>query len=278
MYWAHIKKVSGMYRFIINLKLNYKGEKNMNYSFFLCDDMEENLDILEGYISRILKSKQISHICHKTTSGMEAFEMYKKQKYGVVFMDINMPEINGVEISKKIFEIDSNAIIVYVTSFTVYAVKAFEQFVFQYLTKPIDEGRLELVLEKAFEKIEKDILYKNEKNFFEIMSNNKKVKIINKDVLYFEKEANYTNIYMENQELERTRMTLKELEKFIDMNLYLRCHNGFIVNKSKIKSISTKEIELLSTDVKIPVGRGYKNEVENYEFLEKLLQKRKKDN
>lgn len=248
----------------INSKLNYKGEKNMKYSFLLCDDMEENLDILEGYISRILKNKQVSYICHKTTSGLEVLEMYEKQKYDVVFMDINMPEINGIEISKKIFEIDSNAIIVYVTSFTAYAAKAFEQFVFQYLTKPIDEGRLELVLEKAFEKIEKDILYKNEKNFFDIRSNNKKIKIINKGVLYFEKEANYINIYMENQEVERPRMTLKELEKIIDMNLYLRCHNGFIVNKSKIKSISTKEIELLSTDIKIPIGREYKNEVVNF--------------
>ncbi len=237
----------------------------MKYRFLLCDDMEEQLDILEGQINRILEDKQISYICHKTTSGTEAFEMYAKQKYDAVFMDIGIPEINGLEIAKKIIEIDSNAIIIYVTSFTDYAVRAFEQFVFQYLTKPIDECRLDLVLNKVFEKIEKDILYKNEKNFFTIMLNGKKTKIINKDVLYFEKEANYINIYMENQEVERPRMTLKELEEIIDMNLYLRCHNGFIVNRSKIKSISTKEIKLLGVDTKIPVGRGYKNEV--VEFL-----------
>jgi DNA-binding LytR/AlgR family response regulator len=225
--------------------------------------MEEQLDILEGQINRILEDKQISHICHKTTSGTEAFAMYAKQKYDAVFMDIGMPEINGIEIAKKMFETDSDAIIVYVTSFTDYAVRAFEQFIFQYLTKPIDECRLDLVLKKVFEKIEKDILYKNEKNFFEIKLSGKKTKIINKNVLYFEKEANYINIYMENHDVEKPRMTLKELEKIIDMNLYLRCHNGFIVNKSKIKSISTKEIELLSADVKIPVGRGYKNEVVN---------------
>ncbi len=236
----------------------------MKYSFLLCDDMEENLDILEGYIDRISKDKQISYKCHKTISSPEAFEMYEKQKYDVVFMDISMPEINGIEIAKKILEIDSNAIIVYVTSFTAYAAKAYEQFAFQYLIKPIDEDRLKLVLDKAIEKIEKDIVYKNEKDFFEIRNNNKKIKIFNIHVIYFEKEDNYINIHMENKEVEKLRMPLKELEKIIDVNLYLRCHNGFIVNKSKIESISTKEIVLLGTDVKIPVGRRYKKEVMNF--------------
>ncbi len=236
----------------------------MNYSLLLCDDMEEDLDILEWYINRILENKHITYTCHRATSGLEAVAMYEKQKYDVIFMDISMPGISGIETAKKIFEINSNAIITYVTSFTDYAVKAYEQFAFQYLIKPIDENRLKLVLDKAIEKIEKDIAYENDKNFFEIRNNNKKIKIFNMQVIYFEKEDNYINIHMGNKEIERLRMPLKELEKIIDMNLYLRCHNGFIVNKTKIESISTKEIALLETDVKIPVGRRYKKEVMNF--------------
>lgn len=69
---------------------------------------------------------------------------------------------------------------------------------------------------------------------------------------------------MINKKTERVRMTLKELMNTIDMNLYLRCHNGFIINKSKIKSISAKEVELFHTGKKIPIGRVYKKEVVNF--------------
>lgn len=138
------------------------------------------------------------------------------------------------------------------------------RFVFQYITKPIDEFRLGVVLNKALEKIERDMLYDNEMSFFIIKKNNKEIKIMNKDVLYFEKVVNYINICMENNENISVRMTFKELEKLMDTKLYLRCHSGFIVNKSKIKSISSKKIEILHADKVIPVGRGYKKFVIDY--------------
>lgn len=226
--------------------------------------MEEHLYVLEENINSILKDKNISYICHKTTSGVEVIELYYKHKYDIIFMDINMPEINGIEIAGKILEINPNAIIIYVTSFIEYTAKAFEQFAFQYLIKPIKKTMLSLTLMKAFEKIEKDMLYNTENMFITINKINKKNKIMYNDILYFEKESNYINIYMINKKTERVRMTLKELMNTIDMNLYLRCHNGFIINKSKIKSISAKEVELFHTGKKIPIGRVYKKEVVNF--------------
>ncbi len=243
----------------------------MRYRFLLCDDMEEHLHILEDHIKNVLKDKQILYTCHKTISGTEAVEMFLKQKFDVVFMDIIMSKISGVDIAKKILEIDSSAIIIYVTSSTDYAVRAFEQFIFQYLVKPISEEVLDLVFERSFEKIEKNILYNKEKSFFAIKKYSKEIKIMDNDVLYFEKENNYININLENNKVEGIRMTLKELENIIDMELYLRCHNGFIVNKSKIKSVSTKEIELFNIDIKIPVGRIYKNE--NYILLSNICKR-----
>ena len=88
---------------------------------------------------------------------------------------------------------------------------------------------------------------------------------MNKDVLYFEKVVNYINICMENKENINVRMTFKEIEKLIDDKLYLRCHSGFIINKLKIKSISSKEIEIMQADKIIPVGRGYKRFVMDYQ-------------
>lgn len=236
----------------------------MEYRFLLCDDLELHVDILEKHINNCLKGKGVLYKCYKTTSGYEALEMYRNQKYDIVFLDIDMPDGNGIQIAEKIFNIDKATVIIYVTAFPQYAEKAYEQFVFQYITKPIDEFRLGVVLNKAFEKIERDMLYDNETSFFIIKKNNKEIKIMNRDVLYFEKVVNYINICMENNEDISVRMTFKELEKVIDTELYLRCHKGFIVNKSKIKSISSKKIVLLHVDKNIPVGRGYKKFVTDY--------------
>ena len=117
----------------------------MMYRLLLCDDNEEHLNILEEHIKNALEDKQVSYTFHKTMSGVESVEMYMKRKYDLVFMDIMMPGISGIDISKKILEIDPNAIIIYVTSSIDYAVKAFEQFAFHYLVKPISEEALGLV-------------------------------------------------------------------------------------------------------------------------------------
>ncbi len=236
----------------------------MEYRFLLCDDLELHLNILEKYINNCLRGKGILFRCFKTTSGYEAIEMYMKQKYDIVFLDIDMPDSDGIQVAERIFNIDDNAVVIYVTAYPEYAERAYEQFVFQYIIKPIDEHRLEIVLNKAFEKIERDAIYDNETSFFMIKKQNKDIKIMNKDVLYFEKVINYINIYTENKNDISIRMTFKELENTIDMGLFLRCHKGFIVNKSKIKSISAKEIEVFNVDKKIPVGRGYKKFVFDY--------------
>lgn len=239
----------------------------MEYKFLLCCHKKDQSNILEEYIDMSLKNREVEYICHKAASSVEALEMYTNQKYDVVFIDISMPEATETEVSNRLFEIDPNVIIIYLMSYEEYTKKSLDKFARQCLPNPIDKSRLELVLSKAFEEIEKNILYKNKTGFFTIKKCSKEIKIMHQDVLYFEKEINYINIYMEHHKVGKIRMTLKELENIIDMRLYLRCHNGFIVNKSKVKAISAKEIELFHVDKKIPIGREHKESVSKSGFL-----------
>jgi len=233
----------------------------MEYRILICDDLQLHDDILEKHINNCLKEKTVKYVCDKTTSGINAIEMYTKQKYDMLFLDIDMPDCRGIEVAEKIFDIDPNAIIIYVTAYPQYAEKAYEQYAFQYITKPINEFRLGIILWKAIEKIEKDILYNNDQSFFILRKNSKDIKIMNRDVIYFEKVINYITVYMEAGQKLNIRITLKEIENIVNMKMYLRCHNGFIVNRSKIRSISGKEIDMFNTDKIIPVGRGYKEMV-----------------
>ena len=239
----------------------------MEYRFLLCDDLEEHLNILEKYLNNCLREREISYRCDKTASGSEALEMYIKDRHHIVFLDIDMPGSSGIQIAEKIFDINNDAVIIYVTAYPEYAEKAYEQFVFQYITKPIDESRLGIIIDKALGKIQRNMLYDNTTSFFIINKNSRDFKIMNDDVLFFEKVSNYVSICMKSNRNINVRITFKELENVIDMKLYMRCHNGFIVNKSKIKSISSKEIEIVGSDKTIPVGRSYKKSVLRY-FLQ----------
>ncbi len=153
----------------------------MEYRFLLCDDLELHVDILEKYISNCMKERGILYKCYKTTSGAEALEMYEKQKYDIAFLDIEMPDISGIEIVEKIFNIDNDAVIIYVTAYHQCAKKAYEQFVFHYITKPINEARLGIVLDKALEKIEENKHRNNETGFFIIKKDNKDKNIVVED-------------------------------------------------------------------------------------------------
>lgn len=99
----------------------------MEYRFLLCDDMELHLDILEKHINNCLMGKSVLYKCYKTTYGIEALEMYRKQRYDLVFLDVDMPDGDGTQIAEKIFSIDKEAVIIYVTAYPQYAEKAYEQ-------------------------------------------------------------------------------------------------------------------------------------------------------
>ena len=241
----------------------------MEYRFLLCDDLEEHLNILEKYLNNCLREREISYRCDKTASGSEALEMYIKDRHHIVFLDIDMPGSSGIQIAEKIFDINNDAVIIYVTAYPEYAEKAYEQFVFQYITKPIDKYRLGIVIDKALEEIQKNLLYNNTTNFFIINKNSEHIKIMNEDVLFFEKISNYVSICMKNGQNINARMTFKELEKIIDMKFYLRCHNGFIVNKLKIASMSAKVIKIDGINKTIPIGRSYRKSIlkEWYKYI-----------
>lgn len=205
------------------------------------------------------------------TSSKECLEEIEENKktYGILFLDIEMPYISGLELGKRIKEINPMIQIVYVTSFERYSLSAYEVHPFHYIVKP-------LRVEKVKEILLGIIQYEKSKTS---AANSPKIKVeINRDIIsiptesiqYIEKEKNICNIITESKE-QQAYISLKDLEDQIgELNateLY-RCHQSFIVNLKYVQRYEGREF-VLENGSTIPISRGKKTEAKKrfYDML-----------
>lgn len=193
----------------------------------------------------------------EATNAQEAMTLIKALDYSILFLDIEMPGMNGLELGARIRELPRPPKIIFVTAYDEYAVKAFDVEAIDYLLKPIDEKRLARAIakvEKAFQQQQQ----KSEENDTEergeegpaisaVPGNIKidripaekqgKTVLINEaDIIYAFTEQDYVYIKTFADRL-FTRYTLKELEKRLNPQVFFRTHRCYIVNLHKVKEI-----------------------------------------
>ena len=238
----------------------------------LVDDEQLSLDEL----SFILSKKSEIEIIGKFLSPLTALEFIKKSKPEIVFLDIEMPEIDGITLAKEIYKLDFSVNIVFATVFDKYAIRAFEINVIDYVLKPFSEKRLTLTMNKIEERYNcsKNICLE-QRVLLEKISNVGMVKlalwkdeciflvhprdilyctVINKEVFAFTRKATYTTNY-----------TLNQLgNKLINQNFF-RSHKSYLVNLDSIYKIvpwfnSTFVLQIEDWEEEVPVSRHYVKE------------------
>ena len=230
----------------------------MEYKFLICDDIEEHIQILEKYVQNYCKKNSIKNYILKTTSGLETIEICKKNSFDIIFLDIGLNDIDGIKVAKDIRKQDNNVLIIFVTAHTDYTIEAFENFAFNYILKPIDEKKLFKIMNKAIKMIN-DIKFAIENNrYYKVNKNGKISKIFYHDILFFEKKQKNVIIYTEKTTIS-FKETFKQLENEIDMIYFVKCHQGYIVNSSKIQTINKSQIILYNYDKPINISRKYKD-------------------
>ncbi|MBU3160500.1 LytTR family DNA-binding domain-containing protein [Clostridium frigoris] len=238
----------------------------------LVDDEQLSLDELSFILSKGSKTEIIG----KFLSPLTALEFIKKSKPEIVFLDIEMPEIDGITLAKEIYKLDFSVSIVFATVFDKYAIKAFEINAIDYILKPFSEKRLALTMDKLEEKhnYSKNILLE-QRALLEKISNVSMVKlplwkddciflvhpqdilyctVLNKEVFVFTRKATYTTHY-----------TLNQLgNKLINQNFF-RSHKSYLVNLDSIYKIipwfnSTFVLQIEDWKEEVPVSRHYVKE------------------
>ncbi|MBQ6166447.1 MAG: response regulator transcription factor [Muribaculaceae bacterium] len=224
----------------------------------IVDDEPLAVELLASYVSKI----PFLELCGKYTNATDALHGIGKQPVDLLFLDIQMPELNGLELSRMVPE---NTRIVFTTAFNQYAVDGFRANALDYLLKPISYADFMEACNKALQWFQ--LVQQNEQqpaaktdeeptSIF-VKSEYKLLQINLDEIRYIEGLKDYVKIYTEQSPHPiLSLMNMKAIEQMLPTSRFIRVHRSFIVQKSKIREIERNRI--VFDDVYIPIGDSYK--------------------
>ena len=219
----------------------------------VCDDDINCINRIEQLLQPYKEREELS--INTYLSGEEFLaEIDETVKHDIIFLDIEMSEITGIEVAYRLRKRDNNAIIIFITSYLNYVSDTFRLGAFQFLVKPIDEKAFCYDFERAVK------TYKNNHKFYQIKWRNTNCILEYGDIYYIEGFNRHLYIYTDSDKGYECVGKLQDEEKKLKTYNFVRCHQGYLVNMSKIKEINKSDI-VLKNNVKIPISRKYRLEL-----------------
>ncbi|WP_165799096.1 LytR/AlgR family response regulator transcription factor [Sphingobacterium corticibacter] len=224
----------------------------------LIDDEPFALNLLEDDLSMFPNVEVLA----KFTSTLPVREYLRNHEVDLIFTDIQMPEILGTQFIRSLENIP---LVIFTTAYHQYAVEGFELNVVDYLTKPIRKERLGVALDKVSARLEltKNSAQSPVSDYFTINVEYQKVKILVDDVSHVEGLKDYVKIHLVNRAQPLlTRMNLRGMAEVLSNFSFLRIHNSYIVNTSKISTIHSSKLFL--GEVSLPIGKKYAEAIRKF--------------
>ena len=229
-------------------------------SVLLVDDEYLAMDLLENFMKEVSDLKVIG----KLKSPMEAIEILNREQIDILFLDIQMPVLSGINLLKTL---KRKPITIFTTAYSEHAVEAFGLDAVDYLLKPFSFERFLQAVNKAKEQLHPsqvvepkitELPQKTQNGFLSIKADAKLIKVYFKDILFIEGLKEYVKIITETERFV-TLMSLKELVDMLPEEDFVRCHKSYIANSIKVKSIEGNLLHL--ENHRIPISRDRKSEV-----------------
>lgn len=197
-------------------------------------------------------------------SALQALEIIQNDHIDLMFVDINMPDLNGMDFVKSL---SSKPLIVFTTAYSEYAIESFKVDALDYLLKPIEYSEFLRVANKAKQQLAKTPpsnaqMELNDKHLF-IKSEHKIVRIEIDNITYVEGMREYVKIHQINNKPIMTLMSMKKLEDTLPKDRFMRVHRSFIVNLNTITTIERNRI-IYDDNIYIPVSEQYKDNFKKY--------------
>lgn len=222
-------------------------------SCLVVDDEPIARSILQSYCAHLPALKIIASV----GNALEAKKMLQIQPVDLIFLDINMPVLDGIGFLKTL---KNPPQIILTTAYKEYALEAFDLSVCDYLLKPFSFERFMVAVDKAMDKIKSipgsitTSTSKQEEPLF-IKADGKIFKVAYNDILYAEANGNYTKIITLQHTL-MPAMTFTAVEEILPSPMFIRVHRSFMINKNKITHIEGNRAFINS--IEIPIGSNYK--------------------
>ncbi len=190
-------------------------------------------------------------------NGVEAASLLKTESIDLIFLDIQMPQLNGIDFLKSL---SNPPLVIFTTAYPQYAIEGFELEVLDYLLKPISFSRFFKAALKAQEFLQKKspTVINANTDFFFIKVNQKLEKITTAEIKYIESMSNYVVIHTALRKYV-AYLTFKGIEEKLPGDLFFRIHKSYIVNVQAVDAIDSNEI-LMGT-LKLPLGKSYRDDI-----------------
>ena len=231
------------------------------------DDEPLALKKLVSYIKKIPYFELVAQ-CH---SAIEAQQVVDQQEVDAIFLDINMPDLNGMDFAKSLEKDHSKGpLMVFTTAYSEYAVEGYKANAVGYLLKPYGFDEFEAAAQKVRDiceirqmsatevsaEIDNDVIY--------VKSDYKIVRIDIEHIIYIEAMSEYLKILCDDKSKPViVLLSMKKIEEYLPSNKFMRIHRSFIINLSKISEIKKNHVILVG-DISLPIGDNFKDAFMNY--------------
>jgi len=224
----------------------------LKYSCLIVEDEPLSAEILTDYVRQV-PFLELRSVC---TDAIYAMELLQKEKIDLLFLDIHLPKLKGMEFLESLHNPPH---VIIVSAYKDYALTAFELNVVDYLLKPIRFSRFLKAVNKLNQSSESRPLSipadAGERTYFFFSVGKKKVKVFLDEILYIESLREYVRITTSQKSI-LTKFQLSAVEELLSKNNFIRVHRSFIVAKDKISAFTATDVEINSKQ--IPIGRSYK--------------------
>jgi DNA-binding LytR/AlgR family response regulator len=226
----------------------------MKTKCLLVDDEPIAVEIIRNHIQK-LDNVEIVGIC---SNAIDAFEFLRKNSVDLLFLDIQMPGISGMDFLRTL---KNPPHVIIVSAYREYALEGFELDVLDYLLKPVSFERFLKAMDKYYNQTEPSVKIKPDSDsvdqspYIWVRADRKNLKILTDDIRYIEGLKDYVKIYLEGK-LVISKVSMKEMEERLPSGQFLRIHRSYLVAVSKIQAYTNEHVEI-DRNI-LPIGTSYR--------------------
>ncbi len=220
------------------------------------DDEPLALELISKYVEKTPGLELVQTF----DDAIQAGEFIRNHDIDLLLLDINMPDITGLDLLKSL---PQKPMTIFTTAYKKFAYEGFELDIIDYLLKPISFDRFTKAIIKVQQKLKTKKAEKQQDGYLLVRSEYKLVKIELSSILYIEGVEDYVKIFIENEKPVMSLMTLKSVLEKLSSQRFQRIHRSYIVSIDKIKSILNKKITLSNGTI-LPVSDSYTDFIQQW--------------
>ena len=217
----------------------------------ICDDDIKWIEKEEEYLSYW---KEMNITCNSFYNGEQLIEAYKNKNtpYDLIFLDMEMENMSGIEVADKIRRLDKYVYIVFVTNHEKYMKESFKCLPFDFLVKPVEFEEFSDVFNRVIKNL------KTDKKALLIEEDRKSIRLLYNEILFVQSINHCIYIQTFSKTYKTYKKTMSEISKELSDMLFVQVHKSYIVNMNHIRELSKNELKLRDYTHPIPLGGSYK--------------------